>query len=298
MSNVTPIYRIIDSLPTGDLTVRALQALDWIAPGQWRNTVGFDRLIREVTGETDPQLLYQVRERAVSLYLDPNQGYQRAMWLYQTVDRTDQALGAAALANQVGGKIPLLGGFLSRITPRADSAQKLDLSLKLVVEVLAFCQVNGLPGDSLGDFVQALGAYERESLIRMAALVCFDGVLPLGPDLASAVLSHLQRMTPGELEGNGTFQQIRQFIPGGNPLGQLGFLGSTIQSVSGWMGHFIAQHGLTPERIGQSLGSFLQGADERLDIAAGFLDVATAYFSHTGAQSLGRSLISRALAEI
>jgi hypothetical protein len=31
------------------------------------------------------------------------------MWLYQTVDKTDYALGAAALANKVGEKIPLMG---------------------------------------------------------------------------------------------------------------------------------------------------------------------------------------------
>jgi hypothetical protein len=30
------------------------------------------------------------------------------MWLYQTVDKTDKALGGAALANKVGERIPLL----------------------------------------------------------------------------------------------------------------------------------------------------------------------------------------------
>ncbi len=292
-----PIYQVIDSLPTNDLTVRALQALDWIAPGQWRNVVGFENMIRDVSGETDPQLVFQVRDRAVTLYNDPAQGYQRALWLYQTVDRTDTALGAAALANKVGEKIPFLG-FLNRLTPEADSAQKLDLSLKLAVEVLAFCQVNGLPGDSFGDFVAALGAYERESLIRMAALICFDGVLPLGPDVAQSVLQTLQNLPPAQLEGNQTFQQIRQFIPGGNTLGQLGFLGSSMQAVGGWIGGFVAQHGLSPERVGQSLAGFLQGADERLDYAAAFLDMSTSYYSHTGAQSLARSLIERALGEI
>ena len=63
------------------------------------------------------------------------------MWLYQTVDSADSALGAAALANKVGNKIPLVGGLLSRVTPNPDKAQAIDLSIKLVVvELVAFCQ--------------------------------------------------------------------------------------------------------------------------------------------------------------
>jgi len=64
--------------------------------------VGFENTIRTVTGETDESLIQQIGERAIYLYNDRSQGYQRAMWLYQTVDSTDAALGAAALANKVG----------------------------------------------------------------------------------------------------------------------------------------------------------------------------------------------------
>jgi len=35
------------------------------------------------------------------------------------------------------------------ITPKADKAQTIDLSLKLVAELVAFCQINGIPGDSI-----------------------------------------------------------------------------------------------------------------------------------------------------
>ena len=35
---------------------------------------------------------------------------------------------------------------------------------------------------ALAIFLGALGDYSGESLMRMAALVCFDGLVPLGPD--------------------------------------------------------------------------------------------------------------------
>ena len=69
---------------------------------------------------------------------------KKALWLYQTVDNADNALGTAALANKVGDKIPLIGGLLSKVTPDPDKAQTIDLCIKLVVELVAFCQINGL----------------------------------------------------------------------------------------------------------------------------------------------------------
>jgi len=68
-----------------------LRSLDFVAPGQWQNVVGFENTIRTVTGETDESLIQQIGERAIYLYNDRSQGYQRAMWLYQTVDSTDAA---------------------------------------------------------------------------------------------------------------------------------------------------------------------------------------------------------------
>ncbi|MEY3335059.1 MAG: hypothetical protein RLZZ176_3364, partial [Cyanobacteriota bacterium] len=147
-----PIFQLVDELPTSGLTISLLNALDFVAPGEWNNTVGFVNTIKTVTGEDDESLIQQIGERAIYLFNDKSQGYQTALWLYQTVDGTDKALGAAALANKVGASIPLLG-FLSSITPKADKAQTIDLTLKIVAELVAFCQINGIPGDSIGDFV-------------------------------------------------------------------------------------------------------------------------------------------------
>ena len=85
------IFELVDNLPEKNVTTMMLNSLDSIVPGQWENTVGFVNTIKKVTGETDEDLIQQIGERSVWLYNDKSQGYRRAMWLYQTVDRSDKA---------------------------------------------------------------------------------------------------------------------------------------------------------------------------------------------------------------
>ncbi len=183
-------FELVDELPTGGLTVMALRSLDFAVPGQWDNLVGFTNTIRAVTGEADEALIQQIGDRAVYLFNDKSQGYQRALWLYQTVDSAATALGYAAAANKVGESISFLG-FLDKLTPKPERAQTIDLGVKLVTELVAFCQINGIPGDSIGDFLSALGDYSGESLMRMAALVCFDGLIPWVLLLSKRPFPHL-----------------------------------------------------------------------------------------------------------
>jgi hypothetical protein len=292
-----PIFELVDELPTSNLTVSMLNSLDFVAPGEWQNVVGFVNTIKTVTGESDESLIQAIGERAIYLYNDRSQGYQRAMWLYQTVDSTDKALGAAALANKVGEKIPLLG-FLNSITPKADKAQTIDLCLKLVAELVAFCSINGIPGDSIGDFVASLGEYSGESLIRMVALVCVDGLIPLGPDFINKALSTISQTNPQDLEQNTTFQNLQEAIPGQNSSSKLNFIGESFNSVQGWMSNLVANNDLTPQKVVHNLQSFAEIADDKLDYLGAFLDVATNYYEHTGTQTLARRLIERAVAEI
>lgn len=291
------IFKLVDELPTGGITVSALRALDFAVPGEWNNLVGFVNTIRAVTGETDEELIQQIGDRAVYLYNDSSQGYQRAMWLYQTVDKTDYALGAAALASKVGDKIPLMG-FLNKVTPRPEKAQTIDLCLKLVVELVAFCQINGIPGDSIGDFVASLGEYSGESLMRMAALVCFDGLIPLGPHFINNALSTFSQTSPSELEQNQTYSSIKDSIPGDNSAGKLNFIGTSFDSVKGWMSGFVEDRGLSPEGVANNLQGFIDFSGDKLDYLGAFLDVSTNYYEHTGTQTLARRLIERAIAEL
>ncbi|EGJ31118.1 MULTISPECIES: hypothetical protein [Moorena] len=291
------IFEIVDDLPTKNLTISALKSLDFVVPGEWENLVGFENTIRAITGEEDEEVIQEIGDRAVYLFNDRSQGYQRALWIYQTIDSTGTALGTAALANKVGEKIPLLG-FLNRLTPKADKAQTIDLSIKVVGELIGFCQINGLPGDSIGDFVGALADYSGASIMRMAALVCFDGLIPLGPDFIMGVQSTLERLTPNELEESGSFKGIQDAIPGDDSEGKLNFIGQSFESVKGWMSDFVTDRGVTPEQIANNLQSFIEFSDDKLDYLAAFLDMSTNYYEHTGIQSLARSLIERAAAEI
>ncbi|MHC5823182.1 MAG: hypothetical protein ACYT04_46955 [Nostoc sp.] len=291
------IVELVDELPTSGLTISMLNALDFAAPGQWQNTVGFVNTIKTVTGEDDEDLIQEIGERAIYLFNDKSQGYQTALWLYQTVDATDRAIGVAALANKIGEKIPLLG-FLNSVTPKPDKAQTIDLTLKLVAELVAFCQINGIPGDSIGDFVASLGAYSGESLIRMVALICVDGLIPLGPGFISKALSMLDQTNPQELEQNSTFQSIKDVIPGDNPAGKLNFMGESFDSVKGWMSGLVSANDLTPQKVVHNLQGFIDIAGDKLDYLAAFIDVSTNYYEHTGTQTLARRLIERAVAEI
>ena len=293
-----PIFELVDNLPTNNITVMMLKSLDFVVPGQWQNLVGFENTIREVTGETDEEMIQQIGDRAIWLYNDKSQGYQKAMWLYQTVDSADSALGTAALANKVGDKIPLVGGLLSKVTPNPDKAQALDLCLKLVVELVAFCQINGIPGDSIGDFVTSLADYSGESLMRMAALVCVDGLIPLGPDFILKAQSTLGNTSPRELGSNSTFKQVQDLIPGSDTSSQLNFIGESFDSVKGWMANFVADRNLTPQTIFGKFQGFLDFSEDKLDYVAAFLDMTTNYYEHTGTQTLARRLIERAIAEI
>jgi hypothetical protein len=292
-----PIFELVDELPTGGITVMSLRSLDFAVPGQWQNLVGFNNTIKAVTGETDEALIQQIGERAVQLFNDKSQGYQNALWLYQTVDSASGALGAAAMANKVGQDISFLG-FLQNLTPKPEKAQSIDLCVKLVVELVAFCQINGIPGDSIGDFLAALGDYGGESLMRMAALVCFDGLVPLGPDFVLKGLSTLQGMSPNDLEQNNTFKGVKSLIPGGDPAGQLSFITSSMDSVKGWMTDFVSSRGLTPDQVVDNLTKFVEISKDKLDYLGAFLDMTSHYYTHTGTQTLARRLIERAVAEI
>lgn len=290
------IYEVVDKLPSRGITVMALNSLDKFVPGQWENLVGFDNTIKKVTGETDEAMVQAIAERAITLFNDKSQGYQRAFWLYETVDSASGFLGTAALANRIGQDSFL--GFLKNVTPKPEKAQTIDLTVKLVTEIVAFCHINGIPGDSLGDFLKALGDYGNESLIRMAALVAFDGLIPLGPSFASSVLTRIKDMTPSDVEGNPTFKKIQKEIPGNNAKGKLAFMTESFESTRGWMEKFVDKHNMTQERILEGLSGFIEGSKSKLDYLGAFLDISVKYYEHTGTQTLARRLIERAVAEI
>ncbi len=288
------IVQLVDELPTSGMTITVLNALDFVVPGEWDNLIGFDRTIKTVTGEDDPGLISQIKDRAIELYNDEGEGYQRAVWLYQTVDTAASALGTAAMANKVGQDISFLG-FLQNLTPKPEKAQAIDLGMKIVVELLAYCQINGIPGDSIGDFLGSLADYGGESKMRMAAIVCLDGLVPLGPNFIKAAGDWIGSATQSSLEENEAFRNIQKMIPGTD---KVAFVGQAFNSVSSWMGNFVSDRGLSPQTILQHLQGFVDIADDKLDYVGAFLDMSTNYYYHTGVQTVAKRLIDRAYAEI
>ncbi|RFP60271.1 MAG: hypothetical protein BJG00_007400 [Limnothrix sp. CACIAM 69d] len=288
------IVQLVDELPTSGMTITVLNALDFVVPGEWDNLIGFDRTIKTVTGEDDPGLISQIKDRAIELYNDEGEGYQRAVWLYQTVDTAASALGTAAMANKVGQDISFLG-FLQNLTPKPEKAQAIDLGMKIVVELLAYCQINGIPGDSIGDFLGSLADYGGESKMRMAAIVCLDGLVPLGPNFIKAAGDWIGSATQSSLEENEAFRNIQKMIPGSD---KAAFVGQAFNSVSSWMGDFVSDRGLSPQVVLQHLQGFVDIADDKLDYVGAFLDMSTNYYYHTGVQTVAKRLIDRAYAEI
>jgi len=288
------IVQLVDELPTSGMTITVLNALDFVVPGEWDNLIGFDRTIKTVTGEDDPGLISQIKDRAIELYNDEGEGYQRAVWLYQTVDTAASALGTAAMANKVGQDISFLG-FLQNLTPKPEKAQAIDLGMKIVVELLAYCQINGIPGDSIGDFLGSLADYGGESKMRMAAMVCLDGLVPLGPNFIKAAGDWIGSATQSSLEENEAFRNIQKMIPGTD---KVAFVGQAFNSVSSWMGNFVSDRGLSPQTVLQHLQGFVDIADDKLDYVGAFLDMSTNYYYHTGVQTVAKRLIDRAYAEI
>ncbi|MCS6807534.1 MAG: hypothetical protein RML40_01490 [Bacteroidota bacterium] len=292
-----PIYDLINELPQSGPTVLALQALDYIVPGEWQNITGFENMIVAVTGEIDHGMIQQIGERAITLYNDPAEGYQRAVWLYQTANSIGGKLGAAALANKLGESISFLS-FLEHLTPKADKLQAIDFVIKVAAEIIAYAKINGIPGDGVAEFMGAVGDYGKESLMRLAALVCFDGIVPLGPDFLRKIEEYIASLVPNDLESNPAFSVVSSMIPGGSIAGQLGFVQQGFQSIKGWIGNFVSSRGITREGVVGSLKQYIDISDDKLDYVAAFLDATTNYFEHTGIQTIGRRLIERAIAEI
>lgn len=291
------IIDLLDELPSDNLTVKTLNALDFVVPGEWENVVGFDKTIEVITGETDPNRIMEIRNKAIELYNDADNGYQGAIWYYNLVDNVDGALAAAAMAEIVSEKIPFLS-FLGALTPKADTTQSVDLCLKIVAELIAYSKLNGLPILSPGEFVTNLTEeYSGPSLMRMAALVCLDGLIPLGPDFLQKVQDTLDKEGESALAKNPAFGPISDTIPGDNKDDKFGFIRDTFGAVQGWMDNLVGSVGLTPESIFDKIGGFIDFSDDALDVVAVFLDQTTNYFSHTGTQSVARKLIQRAAEE-
>ena len=282
------IVELVDNLPTDNITVKVLKTISTFTPGKWENLVGFDNTITAVTGATDPDEISKIRDRAINLYEDKKNGYRTAIWLYRTVDNTDKAIAAAAIADKLGDKFSFIP-FLDKITPKADAVQSVDLRIKLVAELIIFSKLNDLSLNPT-EFVGALKEnYQDEALLRMASLVCIDGILPLGVNFVSKVKEDLEQRD--DLTANPAYDAVGELIPVDD---KEGFIDQSFNAAGDWLDSFSHKLGVTPETLSQKLGGFIDLADSKLDYLAAFLDGATNFYEHTGIQTVARRLITEA----
>lgn len=294
---MSTILERLDRLPKRNLTVLALKGIGTLVPGGWRNLTSADELIADVLGSSDPTLIAQVRSRADDLSRARHEGYTRAMSLYDAVNRSQKAAGGLRVLANVAGGLPLVKQ-MAKLTPASDTLQAVDLSLKVGAEMLAFTQVNGLPGDSFGDFAASLSEYAGEASVRMAALVCFDALLPLGDQALQRLDELLSRVGPRELRQLPAYAGMASLIPGRGDEAHLSFLRRGVDSWLGWAGGFVGGLGLTGQKAVRALEGTLgpwQGGFEQL---ATFLDAFTDTYQHTGVQAIAKRLVERAAAEI
>ncbi|MFN7229529.1 MAG: hypothetical protein ACK5UG_10770 [Synechococcaceae cyanobacterium] len=287
----------LERLPRRNLTVLALRGIGTLVPGGWHNLTSADELISDVLGSNDPGLVAQVRARADDLSRARHEGYGRALSLYDAVNRSQKATGGLRVLANVTGALPLVKG-LANLTPASDTLQAADLSLKVAAEMLAFTQVNGLPGDSFADFSRALQDYAGEARVRMAALVCFDALLPLGDQALERLDGLLGRVSGADLRQLPAYAGMASLLPGRGDGAHLAFLRQGVDSWLGWAGGFVGGLGLTGQKAVRALEGTLgpwQGGFEQL---ATFLDAFTDTYAHTGVQAVARRLVERAAAEI
>ena len=289
------LHAVLEGLPQTSLTTHVLGALDYIVPGEWQNITVFEAMVKDVTSETDDALIQQVGERAIQLYADESTGYQKAVSVYRGIDSASTVAGAAAMANLAGQRFEILS-FLQHVTPKADTTQAIDAGIKLAGELVGFTLTNGLPGDSVGDFVSALVNYGKEEKMLLAAWLAIDCVLPLGPDFIQKIIEALD----GPLETiqeNRVFKFVSNHLPGG--IGeQRDTIKRNIEESRGHLESMVSSQGITQEGVLAKVKEYVAFADDKLDLVAAALDLGTNTFEHTGIQTVARRVISRAYGEI
>jgi hypothetical protein len=290
-----PLHELLGELPTTNLTTIVLKGLDYVVPGQWENVTDLEQMIRKVTGEDDQALIQQIGERAITLYTDTSQGYQRAVQVFSLVDSVGTMAGAVTLTHQLGQRFDW--NLLKDHTPKPDTAQAIDAGIKFAAELVTFTLTNGMPGDSVADFARAVQQYEKEDVMRLAAWLSFDCVMPLGPGFFSKILGAINDFTEEQLANHPRFAKIAGYLPGGIAEQKATVL-KNLEEQQGHLEGFVAEKGITQESLLERVKGWVDSSDATLDTIASLIDVGTNYFEHTGVQSVARRVVSRAYGEI
>ncbi len=289
---MSAIQQELAALGEAKITPAVLGALDYVVPGEWHNSTSLEQIIEHNLEVTDPTEVAAIKERAEALYgAQPH--YARALSVYRGADTVDRIAAAAVIASQMGSSFAVFK-VLDRFTPKPDTTQAIDAALKLTAEFVAFAQLRGIPVASLQEakaFPATLATYAKADMMRIAAWLALDGLVPLGPDFLIKVKSLVSSVPTAALTSNTLFQQLTPLLPKGSAEDQKGFILGALDSASDWVSSFVSSTGLTQEGLVSSVGGVLNVADSGLDVLAATLDATTNYFEHTGVQSVARVLV-------
>ncbi len=287
-----PISTLVDNLPKSSITTISLDVLDFAVPGSWQNPNNFKELITSMTGVTAAGRLDAIENYANQLYNGDEKGAQRAVWLYQKIDQLDTALGAASMASVAGEKIGFLS-FLKDVTPKGDTTQAIDLVMKLVAEIVAFCLMRGISLKSLKDFALGMLDYRSENLLRLLAVLTYDGLLPLGPNFLDKTADALFSGTTDNLKDNSIFQKVSSYLPGDNDEERVGFVQDVFKVSKSVLEHIAMARDLDYDSLLAKVNNTVEGAASHVDYLGAFFDMSTSYYSHTGIQSVARYMVER-----
>ena len=291
----------LSALPTSGMTVSALNTLDAFVPGEWENVTDFNTIIAEICGADSPKKLHaQVAILARRLEIQDGARFDRAIQIYSLVDTADQVAAGAAVVGKVGA---MFGGlsFLQKMTPKPDTTQALDAGVKLIAELLAFGTLHGMPSsdpDGLARFTAALADYARYDLMRIAAWVVFEGMIPLGPDFLQQILTTWKGVAGSALSNNKVFHQLSGQIPGETMDARRGYVIDALDATGDWIGRFVEEKGITQAGALEKVQGVLGRVDGGMDYVAAAIDASTAYFSHTGTQTVARALARKAYMQL
>lgn len=289
---MSDIRQLLAELGEARITPAVLEALDFVVPGEWTNHTSLDAIIGDSLGVTDPGQKAAIAERAVQLYASEKH-YARAVSVFQGVDKVDKIAAAAVLANQVGNTFDFLG-ILDKFTPKPDTTQALDAALKLTAEIVAFALLRGIPVTSLTEakaFPATLATYAKADLMRLAAWMTLDGLLPLGPEFISKIVEIVRGVDTSVLTENALYKQVKDLLPGNDAEEQKGFILSSLDSASSYVTEFVSSRGISRDDLASKMGSLVNVADTSMDLLAATVDATTNYYAHTGVQSVARVLV-------
>ena len=138
----------------------------------------------------------------------------------------------------------------------------------------------------------------KEDIIRIAAFITYDLVIPLGPDFLGKTIDAIKNISEGDLSDNKLFQALRKYLPGSSVAEQKELIRANVDASGGFLTDFAQNKGIEQKSAIDRLRQYVEIADDKLDYVAATIDVMTDYYTHTGIQTVARRVVQRAYQEL